>query len=94
MEEVQDLEQNGHSLLLQPVDGRQVLIFNERKYGFCSFDIRVDLGIKGEDRLIVRRMVAWNEGGTQLQNVETRFGAVALSEAESAPEGLLRLNAR
>ncbi len=67
MEEVQDLEQNGHSLLLQLVDGRQMLMFNERKYGFCSLDIRVDLGIKGEDRLIVRRMVAWDEGGAQLQ---------------------------
>jgi hypothetical protein len=44
-----------------------MLIFNKRKYDFCSVDIRIDLGIKGEDRLIVCRMVAWDEGGTQLQ---------------------------
>jgi hypothetical protein len=65
--EVQDLEQNGHSFFLQLIDDWQMLIYNECKYGFCSFDIRVDLGIKGEDRLIVCRMVAWDEGSTQLQ---------------------------
>jgi superfamily II RNA helicase len=58
VEEVQDLEQNGHSLFLQLTDDRQMLIFTECKYGSCSVDIRVDLGIKGEDRLIVCRMVA------------------------------------
>jgi hypothetical protein len=67
VEEVQDLEQNGHSLFLQLIDDRQMLIFTECKYGFCLVAIRVDLGIKGEDRLIVCRMVAWDEGSTQLQ---------------------------
>jgi hypothetical protein len=58
VEEVQDLKDNEHSFVLQPVDDRQMLIFNKREYSFCSIDIRVDLGIKGEDRLIVCQMVA------------------------------------
>jgi hypothetical protein len=43
---VQNLEENGHSFVLQLVDDRQMLFFNKREYGFCPIDIRVDLDIK------------------------------------------------
>ncbi len=43
------------------------MLFNKCKHGLCSFDIRVDLGIKGVHRLIICRMIARDEVSAQLQ---------------------------
>jgi hypothetical protein len=65
---VQDLKEYGHSLVLFG-DDRQMLILN----GFSHIKVGVELGVKGKDRLIVRCVVARDEGGTELQKHSDKF---------------------